>query len=589
VRRALAIATGLLLCAAASASAQTPVVVWSTDSLVYAAWSEAEGARPGGRATAAGDTFEIAWSRDAIAALRPLRSGAKLPTRGAMLVALDVVPAPAVLPKGVLRVPIGSRPDALDPLYVATLGETQVAAQLFDGLVRPGPKLDVRPALAARWTVDGRRHRFTLREGAIFRSGRAIEARDVKASLERALRPSGTAGRVEALAAAIEGGRARLAGSADTISGVRVIDARTIEITASGPRADLLGALAMPAAFVVPAGTGPGPMDERALLAAQSGGFYVTGATERALHLAAAPGRSGGPAALDFVRLEDPAAAATAFELGRLDLVSAAQADETRLRAAAGENATVLTVDELATYYLGFGARRPFLAARDTRRALAGLVDRKLAVQVLVPGRGKLARSLLPPAFDASFSPPDTAWTMPRAEAERRVRGLVAAGAPRLEFWVPEGSAVGTRFAEFVAAGWRRAGLDVAIVVHPWNEFRRGVSEGRADAFYWSWYADGRDPVDFVTAMVGSLRTDGGGNRTGYASADVDKALAEARAATTEAAERAALRRAQLRALADAPLVPLFHPVNVTVVRTGVRGVPADPFGVPRYDAVEVP
>ena len=61
-----------------------------------------------------------------------------------------------------------------------------------------------------------------------------------------------------------------------------------------------------------------------------------------------------------------------------------------------------------------------------------------------------------------------------------------------------------------------------------------------------------------------------------------------ARSATSEAEVRRALEDAERRALYDAPLVPLFHSVNVTLVRPGISGVVLDPLGAPRYDEVEV-
>ena len=163
-----------------------------------------------------------------------------------------------------------------------------------------------------------------------------------------------------------------------------------------------------------------------------------------------------------------------------------------------------------------------------------------------------------------------------------------AGKAPALTFWVPEGSEVGMRIAEFVTSAWRRAGITVTLVERPWPAFRQGIAEGKADAFYWSWFADGPDPVAFLAAMVEGARRGEGGNRTQYQSRAVDRALTEAREARTASAATSALRRAERLALADAPLLPIFHGVNVTLVRPGVRGVVLDPLGAPRYDTVEV-
>ncbi len=567
-------------------------VVWSTDSLAYVAWPERGGASAGAFVFTRGagrtplDTLEVVWVRDAIAAIRPL-PGARPPARGQTVALVGAIAEPRDPSRGLLRIPISGSPDALDPLYATTLAEKQIVTQLFAGLVRLDASLAPMPGLAARWSVDGAGYTFSLSDDARFHDHRPVTAADVRATLLRALSPKAHAPRVEGLAEVILGGRAYHSGTVDTLEGVRIIDPRTLEITASSPRAPLLGELAAPAAMIVPAGTPPAPMDERTLLAAQSGPFYITGTTARALSLAAAPGRSGGPAGLDLVRVDGPSDAAVEFELDRLDVVAPPQAIAGRLQVAGGVRATELTCDEIATYYLGFDTRRPFLADREHRRVLAGLIDRALAVRVLVPGRGRLAGGLLPPLFGVP-APPESAWMMPRALAETRARGGFGGKAPELSLWIPVGSEVGMRLAEYVTAAWRRSGLRVTIVERAWPEFRRGVAAGEADVFYWSWFADGPDPVAFLASMTASDRRGDGGNRTQYANASVDRELAAARGAPSDIAATQALRRAELLALADAPLVPLFHPINVTLVRPGVSGLVLDPLGAPRYDTVEV-
>jgi ABC-type transport system substrate-binding protein len=576
--------------AAPAAAADARPIVLVADSTVYAAWGEAEGARPGRRAVlrdtsgTALDTLAVRWARGAIAALARGRVAATTAHRLEPLAAdLDDTAV-----HGVLRVPLGAAPEVLDPLYVTTLAEKQVVTQMFEGLVRLDSTLSPRPALAASWTVErGGRHLFRLREDARFHSGRPVRAIDVAGTLARALAPAAAAPRVDELAAAIAGGESYHTGRADTLAGVMVIDSLTIAITPSRPRALLLEGLATPAAFVVPAGTPPSPMGERELLGAQSGAFRLSGMSERAATFLAAPGRVGGVASLDFVILPAPSEQAIEFELGRLDVISPPEALARRLLGRAGARPKEVSVNEAATYYVGFDTRRPFLKDRAHRRALAGLIDRALAVKVLVPGRGRLAQGLLPPVFDVE-APPESAWALSRATAERIAARNFAGRAPALTFWVPEGSEVGMRIAEFVTSAWRRAGLAVTLVERPWPAFQKGIAEGKADAFYWSWFADGPDPVAFVASMVESSRRGEGGNRTHYTSAAVDRALAEARAARTATAATAALRRAERLALADAPLVPIFHGVNVTLVRPGVEGLALDPLGAPRYDTVEV-
>jgi peptide/nickel transport system substrate-binding protein/oligopeptide transport system substrate-binding protein len=396
----------------------------------------------------------------------------------------------------------------------------------------------------------------------------------VVATLVRSLGPATRAPRIEGLVDAIAGASAYRAGKARSISGLAIRDSLTLAITVTRERAPLLAELSGPAAFILPEGRGP----------IGSGPFLMVRMGTEGVLLRAAPGRTGGIDSLVFRRVDSPDDAALQFELGRLDLVSARESDERRLSAVEHDPPVSIAQDEAATYFVGMNTRQPWLARRAIRRSLAASIDRAVAVKVLVPGRGRLARGLLPPAFGLPELP-DSVWRPSQDEARAWPFAPPANG---LSFWVPQGSATGERLAEFVQAGLARRGLKVHIVVKPWAEFDRGVNAGQADLFYLSWFADGPDPVSFVASMVESRRRGAGGNRTYYASAAVDSLLIAARNAPTKQRAQAALLAAERLALMDAPFVPLFHSVNVVLRKPWVAGFVPDPLGAPRYDDVEV-
>lgn len=585
------------------ANAERQPVLLVREGRLYAAWpggpespAGSPSAAPGRRAHLLGPSgerlavLEAAWLKDDMAAWKLLE-----PTSESLVLVDSLARSGSALwiepieegstglagVHGTLRVPLGAPPATLDPALVTSLAEKQVTTQIFEGLVRLDRRLVPGPSGARSFEQDGVRYVFHLRDDARFHHGRPVRAADVVASLERVLAPAVRAPRVLGLADAIEGAEAYRTGHAKTIAGLRVIDSLTVEITASRPAAPLLLELASPAAFLVPV-----ELLEKSGEPVGSGPFRFLRADSTAIVLAAAPGRTSGLDTLVFRRVQDPGQAVLDFELGRLDVVSPPETEERRLRASDASPPEVLSVDEASTYYLGFNTRAPFLREVRTRRALAGAIDRALAVRVLVPGRGRLARGLLPPVFGVS-APPESTWRASRFEAESKARGL-AAGAPPLSFWVPGGSEAGLRFAEFVAASLRRLGYRVTVVVRPWAAFERGVLDGRADLFYLSWFADGPDPVSFVAALVESRRRGAGGNRTFYSNTEVDAALTRARIAATPGEALAEVNRAERIALSDAPLVPLFHSVNVTLVRRGITGLVLDPLAAPRYKEVEV-
>ena len=598
--------------AAASPTFRHPVLLVRAG-VLYAAWSEAEGAAEGAAAVlrapsgVALDTLRVHWVRDAVAAL-PLSAGGPAAVDSALAAAperfwLEALAAPSSNsadtpgaaattpsalrpPHGTLTVPLGAPPATLDPALLVSLAEKQVASQIFEGLVRFGPDLAPIPAAAESFERAGLRWRFHLRPGTSFHPGRPVRAADVVASLERALAPATAAPRVEGLADAIVGAAAFHAGHAASISGLRAVDSLTVEISIVRETAPILSELAAPAAYIVPVEVARRDPVAFARAPTGSGPFRILTSDSGRVVLGAVRGRAGGVDTLVFRRVADPQAAVLDFELGRLDVVSPPETETRRILASGDVRPEVLSVDEAATYYLGFNTRRPWLSDRAHRRVLAGSVDCALAVRVLVPGRARPASGLLPPVYGVPELP-DSAWLMAPLEAQAQARGL-AADAPALALWVPAGSQVGLRVCEFAAAAWRRLGYRVSLIVRPWPEFQRAVLDGRADVFYLSWFADGADPIAFVASLVESRRRGAGGNRTFYASPEVDAALAEARAANDRAAARAALTRAERLALADAPLLPLFHSVNVALVRPGVTGLVLDPLGAPRYDGVEV-
>src|SRR3954447_6598434 len=111
-----------------------------------------------------------------------------------LILALSVtlgLTAPA-LAQGTLRVAVGTTLNQLDPAKT-TIGDEYIYVHLvFNGLTRIDPDLSVKPDLAVSWTAsdDLKVWTFKLREGVKFHHGRAFEAEDVLATMNRILDPA---------------------------------------------------------------------------------------------------------------------------------------------------------------------------------------------------------------------------------------------------------------------------------------------------------------------------------------------------------------------------------------------------------------
>jgi len=115
----------------------------------------------------------------------------------------------------------GAQGDAatLDPHALAEGFTLAFLGNVYDGLVRRGPELEVEPALATAWEqTDATTWRFELREGVTFHDGRPFTADDVVFSFERA---SGEGSGISNIIGSIEA--------------VEVVDDYTIDIVTHDP------------------------------------------------------------------------------------------------------------------------------------------------------------------------------------------------------------------------------------------------------------------------------------------------------------------------------------------------------------------
>lgn len=174
----------------------------------------------------------------------------------AALLLAGVAPGAALAARTDINVGMVLEPPNLDPTAGAAAAIDEVVyANVFEGLTRIGPDGSVLPALAESWDIsdDGLTYTFHLHDGVTFHDGSAMDAEDVKFSLDRA-RAEDSTNAQKALFAAI-----------DT---VEVVDPTTVKVTLSHPEGNFLFNMGWGDAVIVapetaadnatnPVGTGP--------------------------------------------------------------------------------------------------------------------------------------------------------------------------------------------------------------------------------------------------------------------------------------------------------------------------------------------
>ena len=245
--------------------------------------------------------------------------------------------------------------------------------------------------LAERWDVSdgGLTYTFSLRDDIEFHDGRAVTADDLKWSMERATDPATEAPTVSVFLGDIAGVRDKLEGNAFNIAGVKVIDQKTISITADAPKAYLLAKLSYPTSFVLdrnnlegnddwfkqPNGTGPFLLDEYIpgeLIRLTANKNYHLGAphVDEVMHIL-----SGGDALLMY---ENDEIHITGVGITSLDAIL--------------DPANPLSTDvqrsppSFSTYFMGLNAKEPPFDDKNVRLALNYAIDRDTISEVLPPG-----------------------------------------------------------------------------------------------------------------------------------------------------------------------------------------------------------
>jgi peptide/nickel transport system substrate-binding protein len=150
-----------------------------------------------------------------------------------------VVAATSALAKDDITVAMQLEPPHLDPTSAAAGAiDSVLYTNVFEGLTRFMGDGSVVPGLAESWEIseDGLTYTFKLREGVTFHDGSAMDAEDVKFTLDR-INAEDSANAQKALYAAI--------------SEVNVIDPQTVEVKLSEPNGNMLFNLAWGDAVIV--------------------------------------------------------------------------------------------------------------------------------------------------------------------------------------------------------------------------------------------------------------------------------------------------------------------------------------------------
>ena len=483
-----------------------------------------------------------------------------------------------------------AEPASIEPTTVVDDAGLVIVDSLFDSLTRVDADGRVRPSAAVRWRTPnrGRRWRFTLRSGARYHDGTPVRAEDFAQTWALSVRQGLTGSHLQD----VEGYRAVRAGRASTLSGVRAIDRRTLEVVMQRPSMDLPSIVAHPSlaplppegrtdpdAFAgQPIGNGPYRIAER-----WRRGPFIRVERDTAWHNGPHV-RSDAQVREILFRLLNRDAAYVGFQQGRIDVSglpagALQQATRTYGDAEDGAGPGVVDVPLPSLYFLGMRLDRAPWDVAEVRRALSRAIDRR----ALVEAQGDLAldpaRWIVPPALSPRRGTAvcETCLHMPSlAEA-----AFAAAGVSEITLTIDAGGAH-DRVARRIRTDLRQVGVDVTVRELPFEEYLAAVEDGALALYRFGWHAQYASPAAMLEPIIRSgapAERGDGANYGGYADDRVDRLLDRARTARSEQRRRRLWARAEDRALADQAIVPLFAFRERTVLSDRVQGLEITPWG----------
>ena len=458
-------------------------------------------------------------------------------------------------------------PPTLDPHLTTDATSAQIIVEVFGGLVTIDSKLNVVPDLAESWDVspDGRVYTFRIRPDATFHNDKPVTAEDVRWSLERATDPLTEAPNVDQYLGDIVGVKTKIEGDSLEISGVRVINENTIEITIDESKSFFLAKMTYPTAFVLdrenieanpknwfrePNGTGPFKMTEykvgETLVLSRHEGYHLGSAKLAEVEMIL----SGGTSMLMYENDEIDIAGVGLADLDRL-LDPTHNLNDQLLRAA----------PSFSVQYIGLNVNEPPLDDINVRKALNLAIDKNEIATIVLGDQVVPAKGILPPGFPG-FSTSVSGYAFDPERAKQLLLDSKYGGdldnMPPITITTPGSFGANVSLdMEVVLAMWEKnLGIRTEFQQTEFATFLKDLNKRRFQMFDIGWIADYPDPENFLDILFYS---DSSNNHTNYNNPAVDALLEQARVESDETLRFSIYNEVEQTILDDAPWIPLWY------------------------------
>lgn len=478
---------------------------------------------------------------------------------------------------------------SLDPALIENHGQRLVAAAIYEGLVAyDESSQSIQPRLAKSWKYEnkGKNLIIHLRKDIKFSNGKKLTANDVKAAWEYNFTNAHDWANIS-MYLSIAGSSAKLAGKSPEITGIKVLNSHTLQITLLQPNAAFLSSLSNPAFWVMdlsealhPApGTGPYILKEKkteSLVLLKNEHYY-----------------RGQPrlSAIIVTVFPDGEQAFKAYQAGKIDLLDDIPGGElANIRKKPEYKGLFLEKPVLDIYCLGFNmGREPYAGSYLLRRALNYAIDRDYIIKNILNGSHIAAKAVIPVGMNA-YNKEMYGY---RYDADKARQLLEQAGYPQgkglptltLTYNKDPGH---SQVASDIARQLGQFGINVQLQEQNWDYYKKQVNSRSLSFIRLGWAADYPDADNFLYSLFHSSKI-GISNFCGYNNPQLDKILDDSRAQYKDPVARIKLlQRAEEIIVDDAPCLWLFQKQAEKLISKDVRKLTLDRMEMVDWYQVEL-
>lgn len=503
---------------------------------------------------------------------------------GAFLSLMTVVPMKTSIDEFVFN--NTAEPETLDPHRLSGAYDSNIAVQIFEGLMSRGSDwATVVPGQAETYSVsqDGRVYTFRLRPQLKWSDGSRLTAQDFQYSIIRAMDPVTANPYAYWFTDVIEGGDVFYKSpTPENRKKVQVdaTDDRTLTITLKKPVPYFLQLLAETAAFPVKREVVEKHKDAwiRPGNIVSNGPFQLVDwkvndriVLEKNPHYYAAEKvRLKRAVAMPIV---DKQTAVNLFRQGRLDW-SGPQGAPNSLVPAYRSDPQFRIHPAFITYFYRFNTKKPPLNDVRVRQALSLAINRLELVE-RVTRAGELATSVyVPPKIGDSKSVETLIGIDHKQNLARAKQLLSEAGFPNGKNFPSLELLYNTdethkRVALAIQQMWKKdLGIDVKLYNQEWKVYLQKQQMLDFDISRAGWSGDYPDPASFLEIFL----AESGNNQTGWKNPSYDELFQNANKQTDPKLRAGLLSQAESLLLKESPIMPLFFYTNFGFLRPEVQG-----------------